>query len=820
MARLGSITLNEIELIEVDASPIVTGLDAPSGSLAILTDGTSIYLKQEGDVYAWSAIAAGTGSSEGLQEQINLIKNIFVDTNEPTGFVDRSQSTLTFDNSTRTLTISPVSGSYFIYIKGVKIEINAPLSLQIPNTSGSYFFYINASKQLNYLTTFSTTLFSDSAYVAYVLWDTVDSKAITFAEERHGIILDSATHSYLHTTRGTQLLSGFSMGFTTTGIGDSNADAQISLSDGAVADEDIRVSIVNNASPSQPHQQVLFPVAKIPVYYRDGSAWRKTVATDYPLVTGVNRAKYNKNTAGVWSLEEAPLDKRVLVSYIFATTNLVEPIIALLGQDEYKDIAEAETKAAWSSISFGDLPVQEIKFLYLVIYETDSAFTNASKCAIREVKDYRFGIDREVSATSLNTDHSNLSGLGNDDHLQYLPRTGERAMTGPLSMGTNKITNLGTPTATTDAATKSYVDTQDAAEASARAAEDLTFLKLNGTRTMTGDLELGTFKINNVGDPATPQGAATKNYVDTKDALKVSKAGDTMTGALSMSNNNITNLATPIAGTDAATKSYVDTQDALKVSKSGDTMSGTLNMNNNDISNIAKVSEKTIIMTPTYTTATTNGTLTLDSTSSSVHFITGTATGFVVRMPNATTLANGTTFEIYNRTTAPITIRYFDNTTTLGVLDVESVSSLILQSNATTNGIFSPFTVEIAQAAGILSYNSQVQTTFTTASLTDVDIPGTTITPVSGEYYIAFSGAGSIVQNNSLLTISLYKAGVQITGTERQLQAASANYTGSFQTQTVVSFNGAEALTVRVRSSTGNVTVNPRSTLMLRLGPA
>ena len=35
-------------------------------------------------------------------------------------------------------------------------------------------------------------------------------------------------------------------------------------------------------------------------------------------------------------------------------------------------------------------------------------------------------------------------------------------MTGALAMGTNKITGLGTPTAGTDATTKTYVDTADA----------------------------------------------------------------------------------------------------------------------------------------------------------------------------------------------------------------------------------------------------------------------------------------------------------------------------------------------------------------------
>ena len=41
-------------------------------------------------------------------------------------------------------------------------------------------------------------------------------------------------------------------------------------------------------------------------------------------------------------------------------------------------------------------------------------------------------------------DHGALVGLGDDDHLQYLPRSGVRAMTGGLDMGTNNISNAGT----------------------------------------------------------------------------------------------------------------------------------------------------------------------------------------------------------------------------------------------------------------------------------------------------------------------------------------------------------------------------------------
>src|SRR5690606_14968570 len=41
------------------------------------------------------------------------------------------------------------------------------------------------------------------------------------------------------------------------------------------------------------------------------------------------------------------------------------------------------------------------------------------------------------------TDHGALTGLSDDDHTQYLLVNGSRAMTGSLDMGTNNITNVG-----------------------------------------------------------------------------------------------------------------------------------------------------------------------------------------------------------------------------------------------------------------------------------------------------------------------------------------------------------------------------------------
>lgn len=55
-------------------------------------------------------------------------------------------------------------------------------------------------------------------------------------------------------------------------------------------------------------------------------------------------------------------------------------------------------------------------------------------------------------------DHGTISGLGDDDHTQYILVDGTRAFTGPQSMGSNKITSLADGTAGSDAVNKSQLD--------------------------------------------------------------------------------------------------------------------------------------------------------------------------------------------------------------------------------------------------------------------------------------------------------------------------------------------------------------------------
>lgn len=56
-----------------------------------------------------------------------------------------------------------------------------------------------------------------------------------------------------------------------------------------------------------------------------------------------------------------------------------------------------------------------------------------------------------VSALNSALDHGALTGLGDDDHTQYILASGTRAFTGAQSMGGFKLTNLANPTVGTDA---------------------------------------------------------------------------------------------------------------------------------------------------------------------------------------------------------------------------------------------------------------------------------------------------------------------------------------------------------------------------------
>ena len=110
------------------------------------------------------------------------------------------------------------------------------------------------------------------------------------------------------------------------------------------------------------------------------------------------------------------------------------------------------------------------------------------------------------------------------------------------------ITNLKTPSNNDDAANKKYVDDSKV--------DGSVFLKLDGSRQMTGNLDMNNKRIFNLPNPTGSKQPIPLAYGDL--AYLHVDGSNTMTNHLNMNNKKIINLVTPTNNTDAVPKKYVD----------------------------------------------------------------------------------------------------------------------------------------------------------------------------------------------------------------------------------------------------------------------
>ncbi len=350
-------------------------------------------------------------------------------TGEPMGFENRTHSSISFNNGSRTFSIAPnTSGgysSYAVWTKGTKRTISGTLSVQVGTSTGLYYIYFDAFGDLQYKTTYFT--WDTETPVAYVYWNSATSSAPFVADERHGIVLDWATHEYLHRTRGAVIAEGFSISaYTTTGNGSANAHAQFDLGNGTFFDEDLEVNITHSASPTVgTFTQVLTGAAEIPVFYMSGSsgAWVRDTPTEYACKQSATTLQYNSLSGGTWST--APADNnRYVVSWIVATNEINAPVIAILGQEQYTAIGTAEA-VKFGNLTLTNFPIVEFRPLWKVIFQTSTGFTNVPNALIANVLDLR-QLSETGEAGTVVSDHGLLSGLADDDHAQYLHATIDR----------------------------------------------------------------------------------------------------------------------------------------------------------------------------------------------------------------------------------------------------------------------------------------------------------------------------------------------------------------------------------------------------------
>jgi len=134
------------------------------------------------------------------------------------------------------------------------------------------------------------------------------------------------------------------------------------------------------------------------------------------------------------------------------------------------------------------------------------------------------------------------------------------------------------------------------------------------------------------------------------------------------------------------------------------------------------------------------------------------------------------------------------------------------------NGVWTdPATIATGAAYQVASGSGAISTT----SLTDVLVPGLTLTPVAGTYLVVWGATISHNKSGQTAFGSIWVGGAQVAYTERQIGGQSNNL-GNASSQAVVVVNGSQAIEARwrVSSNSGGGQGNspgPRSLTIVRL---
>jgi hypothetical protein len=301
---------------------------------------------------------------------INLNNAITV-MGDATGFVDRTSSSLSFVDLTRTLTLSPVGANFTVYYKGKAVTISTAQTVVIANSSGAHWIHWDFS-QNKLVDLGSTPNIKDNLLVAYIYWNASTTSAVFFSDERHSAAVDKNWHYYQHTTNGAIWKSG---GDLTCTLNNSNT-VSLALSNPIVlADEDLEHSITHSDNPAVAYEQTLASyqtgLGAFPVIYLNGTVYTSTSSTSLPWYPSTTRAYYNQITNGVGSLVAASADDLYIVYWLVATNDTRAPIKLVMGRNTWSTYGEAETE---NFTEYG-LPMPEIAPMYKFILKTRTSYT-------------------------------------------------------------------------------------------------------------------------------------------------------------------------------------------------------------------------------------------------------------------------------------------------------------------------------------------------------------------------------------------------------------------------------------------------------------
>lgn len=282
-----------------------------------------------------------------LQTAFDSVYSLVSDQGDRHGFYNAGNSSLSFDNTTRTFTITPTS-PYIIYINGSKYNITVNKVVSFANTAGQWFITFSISSGIPVLNATQTPwslLDLTQIPVAIISWNGNSGRIL---DERHSSKRNLVWHDSEHNSVGARYRSGF------TSVTPTSSNT-FSLSSGVIADEDILL----DTGGVQTTCQIMYrnPGLTFMTWDASSAAYIKTGANGRPVYD---------NSGGLTEIAN-----NNYAVYYLTMTNCIESgkkIVSIMAQSEYASLTAAQASAIPVLLA----NVAEWKYLYRIIVKASA----------------------------------------------------------------------------------------------------------------------------------------------------------------------------------------------------------------------------------------------------------------------------------------------------------------------------------------------------------------------------------------------------------------------------------------------------------------
>lgn len=375
--------------LSIDDSDNLTGVNNVTGSdtnFVTGTAGTSGYVSTwngDGDLVDGYEVIAEAGAILSNDNDTSVptsaaVRDLQDDTHNDYymfGFLNQSETTIAFDDSTYTFTLTDAGAGWSYYRSGVKYTISGNKTTTLagsPPTADLYYIYIDATDGTLSNSTTPWTLNDTKVPVALVLWNNSNTPKYILAEERHTARWPRWVHRYLHLTMGTRFQEGGVLADYTV-QGSSDAENTFSITETIIWDEDIQNTCAALSDPdgATDAYHIQFRTAA------DTWSWE---LSEVPFrYTAAGYIQYD--SSGTMTQGQA---SKYYNSYLIAT-NAVPGSDArftiIPGQAEHSSL-NAALAEEFSDLTLTGLPIAEAVALWQLTWETSNSYAMKGKARL------------------------------------------------------------------------------------------------------------------------------------------------------------------------------------------------------------------------------------------------------------------------------------------------------------------------------------------------------------------------------------------------------------------------------------------------------